>query len=102
MGTSTFVQCNSCGGIYRPVQGDGTLYFHACPGQRVTQGAVVDPVSGKVITPATFTPIANRRDENVQSVDTAGNVVVKSVGTGISPVTDAALLTQLGLLGGSL
>lgn len=25
------VKCQSCGGIYEPVQADGMQYFHACP-----------------------------------------------------------------------
>lgn len=93
---ASIVQCNSCHGIYRPVQRDGTQYFHACPTQRVTADAVIDQASGKVITPATFALIANRRDENVLSVDAQGTVTIKSVGTGTTPVLDPAVIAAAG------
>ncbi len=45
-------KCLTCGGVFDPVQADGTSYFHVCP-----------PNVDK-ITSATA-PRANARDENV-------------------------------------
>jgi hypothetical protein len=27
----TYKRCKACGGIYSPIQPDGSAYFHACP-----------------------------------------------------------------------
>jgi hypothetical protein len=97
MATTEVRQCKACGGIYRPVLDDGMQYFHACPTQKLVSGAVVDQQSGKVVTAAVFTPLANRRDENVV-VDASGKATVKlGDPNGFTAVTDVATLTTLGL-----
>lgn len=53
--------CNSCGGVYVPLQGDGSLYFHVCP----------DSV-----------PANQRRNENVKSVFDRSPI---AVGQGVTP-----------------
>lgn len=98
MATPEVRQCSSCGGLYRPLQADDVVYFHACPSQRVLVGAVVDPVSGKVTAPATFTATVNPRDENV--VVTAAGKVITKLGdpNGFTVVTDPAKLALVGVL----
>lgn len=84
MGTSGFVQCVSCGGVYRPVQDDGTSYFHACPTSRLVKPAVVDPVTGKVTTPAVFAATVNPRNENIRVDPDTGKVT--TIAAGVDPV----------------
>jgi hypothetical protein len=67
--TRTKRQCNSCGGIYFTHGEDGVPYFHACPTEIIDQHAVCDPKTGDVITPATFKPTPNPRNENLVLVD---------------------------------
>lgn len=98
MADPTFVQCNSCGGIFRPVQADGMDYYHVCPTSRVVTGAVVDDVTGKVITAAVFSMTANPRDENLHRAAPGAPVTMKREGTGVTPVTEVALLKKLGLV----
>jgi hypothetical protein len=79
-------QCVSCGGVYDSVQRDGSIYFHACPPEKVTTPAVFNQgplvsaavvVAGVTVTPAVFgppvkvddevrTPTANPRNENMR------------------------------------
>lgn len=58
--------CLSCGAIYDTAQRDGSIYFHACPRDKVTTHAVCDPATGAVVTPEVRTPIANPRNENLR------------------------------------
>jgi hypothetical protein len=58
-----FYQCNSCAGVYLPVQDDGTLYFHACPPQT-----------------------ANPRDENIVQDLVTLQVTIKAEGGGRTEV----------------
>lgn len=62
-------QCLSCGGIYFTHGEDGVPYFHECPDQLIDQHAVCDKTTGDVITPATFKPTPNPRNENLVLVD---------------------------------
>jgi hypothetical protein len=86
MGAPTsYLKCNTCGGVYPSVQGDGTLYFHACPTDKVTTPAVVDAGTGKVTTPEVRTPFANPRDENIVVNPDTGKATMKSAGAGVTP-----------------
>ena len=48
--TPQLVQCNTCEGVYRTIFADGTLYFHACPVDRVTTPAVMERRAPAVVT----------------------------------------------------
>lgn len=95
MTEATFVKCNTCGGIYRPVLADGSAYYHACPPTRVKTPAVVDAKTGDVITPAQLEQLPNRRNENVCVDRESGAVSLISEGLGVTPVTDAATVAAL-------
>jgi hypothetical protein len=78
--------CNSCGGTYSDTGRDGSVYFHACPPEKVTTPAVFNQgplitaaviVGGVTVTPAVYgppvqvsaevrTPMANPRNENMR------------------------------------
>jgi hypothetical protein len=92
---ATIVQCNACGGIYRPLQADGTRYFHTCPTRRVVDVVPAPTKDNLDATQPVFAPIANRRDENVAGVDDDGKAVMKSEGLGVTPVTDPAVVATL-------
>lgn len=74
---SDLYKCLCCGGVYAPVQADGTIYFHACP-------PMPDPKTGVPIQRP------GHRDENVV-MDRAGVVTnIRSEGAGTAPVPPAA------------
>jgi len=91
------VQCNSCGGVYRTLLDDGTLYFHACPTTRVVTPSKHDPATGDLLEAAVIEPTLNRRDENVGGVDAEGKAIVKSEGLGVTRVDDAAIRASFGV-----
>lgn len=95
MADQTFVQCNACGGIYRPVQTDGSLYFHACPDRKIVGTQAAPTKDNPLATAAIFGPIVNRRDENVHVDPDTRKVSMKSEGAGITPVTDPSVIAAL-------
>lgn len=88
------VQCKACGGTYEPIGVDGMRYFHACPPLSAVEIAA-KVVAGKLVLPVTETPAiaaelrtyerANKRDENVGSIDKQGAAVIKAAGDGTQP-----------------
>ena len=87
-------QCVSCGGIYRPLQADGTSYFHTCPDGKVAVPDVLDPVTGAVKVPRVLTPTPNPRDENVK-LDATGKAVVKlGDPNGFTVVVDPLIISK--------
>jgi len=82
-----FLKCNSCGGIYPDTRdGKAVAYFHACPDQLIETHAVCD-ASGKAITPATFKPTPNPRNENLMPhPDKPGEYVMISEGSGVTEI----------------
>lgn len=91
------VTCNACGGTYRTLLADNTLYFHACPPDRVVTPATFAEVTGKPLADEVREPVPNRRDENVHPPDKDGVVAMKSAGLGVTPVVDAAVRASFGL-----
>jgi hypothetical protein len=62
-------RCNTCGGCYLPVQGDGSQYYHACP-------PLVDPITGE------SSERLNKRDENVTLTPSGARAGIKAEGAG--------------------
>lgn len=63
----TKVRCKACGGVYTPVQADGSAYFHVCPPLR-------DPETG------VETLRDGHRDETLATVEVAKpNVLVQGL-----------------------
>jgi len=81
------LQCNSCGGKYPDTRDGKTVtYFHVCPDEVIETHAVCDE-KGNVITPATFKPTPNPRNENLKpDPDKPGEFVMTSEGSGVTPV----------------
>lgn len=95
----TYQRCNSCGGVYAPVQADGTSYFHVCPpvpqffddtGAPITADAAdgILKLGGTVYRRDVERP--NQRDENVMP-DPAkrGATKAKAEGAGAVAFTPA-------------
>ena len=79
-------RCNSCGATYPKDDGTHPDYFHACPDQIIDTHAVCDE-KGNVTTPATFKPVANPRNENLQpNPEKPGEYVMVSEGSGVTEV----------------
>lgn len=86
------LKCKACGGVFQPVQGDGTQYFHACPplsaaelDAAVIGGKVVLPI-GETVSDAIGRRIyerANKRDENLISTLAQDKGTMKSAGAGV-------------------
>lgn len=85
------VKCKACGGIYLPVQADGTQYFHACPplsaaelDAAVTAAKVVLPVgeTADIAVNRRVYERANKRDENAVSTMTKDAGLIKAAGAG--------------------
>lgn len=91
------VQCKTCGGIYSPIQGDGTQYFHRCPPLSVAE-LTAAVAAGKVVLPAKETPDiavqlrtyerAALRDENLPGTKVSDAGKMKALGAGTLPVAD--------------
>lgn len=64
MADTDLLQCVNCGGVYRPIQADGTLYFHTCPKRRVVGSEAVPTKENPEATRPIFTPL-DVRNENV-------------------------------------
>jgi hypothetical protein len=88
------VQCVACGGIYRPVQADGTAYYHACPSRRVVGAKPAPTADDPNATVPVFAPIANRRDENIARLDDDGKAIIKREGAGVRPVVDDDVIAR--------
>lgn len=94
------VKCKACGGVFQPVQADGTQYFHACPplsaaelDAAVTGGKVVLP-NGETVSDAISRRIyerANKRDENLVSTLAKDAGTMKSAGAGTQLAAAAAV-----------
>lgn len=95
MADSGFVQCNACGGIYRPIQTDGNAYYHACPTARIVGSQPAPTKDDPEATTAIVAPIVNPRNENVQVDPDTRKVSIKSEGAGMTPVSDAAAAAAL-------
>jgi hypothetical protein len=81
------LKCNSCGATYQDTSQPGSVaYFHACPTEIMVTPDVTDD-KGKVVTPATFKPIPNPRNENLKrNPDKPGEYVIISEGLGVTEV----------------
>jgi hypothetical protein len=85
-------QCKTCGGIYAPLQADGTEYYHACPDLSDEEvaaglGLPADPTTWSKAQRRQFdtAPKArpNKRDENVvPTTDPAAKRAIKAPGSG--------------------
>ncbi len=81
------LKCNSCGGTYPDTTQPGSVpYFHVCPDKIVNTPEIING-SFAIITPATFKPTPNPRNENL-TPDPAktGAFVMVSAGSGVTPV----------------
>jgi hypothetical protein len=87
-------QCNACGGVYAPIQADGTEYYHVCPplyefvntdtGEIVPRDVAVATKDGSKIGTREL-PRPNHRDENVVVSSKAGApVVIRAEGAGVT------------------
>jgi len=91
-----WLKCETCGGVYQPVQAGGGLYFHTCPPlERVIveqpdgSRAIVapDPDDKRPIVGTTTIPRPGVRDERPIGVDPAtGQVLIASPGRGVRVV----------------
>jgi hypothetical protein len=81
------LQCNSCRGIYPDTSDGKTItYFHACPTEIIETYAVCND-KGDIVTPATFKPTPNPRNENLMHNEVKpGESVMVSEGSGVTPV----------------
>lgn len=81
------LKCNSCGATYPDTRAPGSaVYFHVCPDEVIETHAVCNE-KGDAVTPATFKPVANPRNENLKPhPDKAGESVMVSEGTGVTEV----------------
>lgn len=100
--TADVVQCNSCGGVYRTVQADGTLYFHACHPDVMVTPPVVDADTKEMTTPAVFAARPNPRNENVKprgprAHDDPTPAEIYAEGSGVTRVEDKAVRATFGL-----
>jgi hypothetical protein len=86
------VECVSCGGRYRPIQDDGTEYYHVCPPNRVIDDGPVDPAQPDGPHNSHVEPIANPRNENVVGLDEQNQPIIVSAGAGITAVLDQAAI----------
>jgi hypothetical protein len=78
-------KCNSCGGIYSPTSGDGSLYFHACP-PMANPTYQPDP-NKKAFDPRPTIEQPNKRDENLSHIDPVTQLaVIKSDGLGVTVI----------------
>jgi len=68
------LRCNTCQGVYQPLQRDGVRYFHACP-------PVYDPVTELSVERA------DKRDENILQDAKTLRVSIKAEGRGAVAVT---------------
>jgi hypothetical protein len=96
-------QCRSCGGIYVPVQPDGTRYFHVCSPLielRDKAGLVVTPAEAVVLEKAgqIVTRVELRRpqhrDENIDPAKAAAALDARGARTPGTP--DDALIKAPG------
>lgn len=90
MANQTIHECNACGGLYTPIQNDGTEYYHVCPSRRLVRNDPAPTKADPDATVAVFEPIPNRRDERVKGLDKTGQPIIMAAGAGASIVTDAA------------
>lgn len=81
------LKCNSCGATYPDTRNSGSVaYFHACPDQIVDSPEVTD-AQHNVVTPATFKPVGNPRNENPKpNPEQDGKFVMVSEGNGVTEV----------------
>lgn len=80
------LKCNSCGGTYPDTRTSGVTYFHVCPNQIVDTPEVTDD-QNNVVTPATFKPVENPRNENLKPHhEKPGEFVITSEGSGVTEV----------------
>ena len=82
------LKCNSCGGIYPDTRdGKAPTYIHVCPDELIDAHAVCDE-KGNVVTPATFRPVQNPRNENLKRhPDNPTKYVMVSEGAGVTEVS---------------
>lgn len=93
-------QCLTCGGVYSPIQTDGTEYYHVCPplsapelAAAVAAGAVTLP-DGETVDDALARRTYHRaaaRNENVTGppVDAQHDAPIVSAGSGVQALPDA-------------
>jgi hypothetical protein len=81
------LKCNSCGGTYPDTTAPGSIaYFHACPDEIMVTPAMCD-AKGNAVTPATFKPTPNPRNENLKpNPEKPGEYVMISEGLGVTKV----------------
>lgn len=79
------VQCNTCGASWTKPEVGAVFVPHVCPTEVIDQHSEHDPITGVMVKPATFKPLANRRDENLkQHPERKGEVVMASEGLGVT------------------
>lgn len=81
------LRCNSCGGTYPDTRQPGNAtYFHVCPDELIAAHAICD-ATGNIVTPATFKPTPNPRNENVKpNPDRPGEYIMISEGGGVTEI----------------
>lgn len=92
MANTDLVQCNACSGIYRPLQADGTEYYHVCPPRRVVGAKPAPTLDAPDAVAPVFAPIAQPRNENVVGIDDNDAPVLAAPGAGSTPVFDPAVI----------
>lgn len=92
MVNTDLVQCLACGGVYRPLQADGTEYYHVCPTRRVIGAQPAPTKDNPDATAPVFETIVAPRNENVVAVDDANAPVIAAHGAGSTPVFDQAVI----------
>jgi hypothetical protein len=87
-------KCNACGGVYEPVQRDGTEYYHVCPplyefvnentGEVIPRDVAVKLDNGEHVD-TRVVPRPNARDENVVPGRTPKDkATIKAAGAGVT------------------
>jgi hypothetical protein len=89
-------KCNACGGVYAPIQADGTAYYHACPPLvelfHTVTGEILPRDVAAIMTDGTTIgrreiPRPNARDENVVVSSTRGApAAIKAEGAGATEI----------------
>jgi hypothetical protein len=81
------LKCNSCGATWPDPKVTGFIYAHQCPEKVVDTPEVTNPLTGDIITQATFKPTPNPRNENLKrNPDKPSEYVIVSEGTGVTEV----------------
>lgn len=81
----TTIKCNSCCATWQKPKDGQPVLPHVCPDALIDQHAACDPVTGKIVTPATFKPVDNPRNENFKPhPDKPGEHVMVSEGSGVT------------------